>query len=201
MAGATLQADEPDYRRGSIHMAVTGHGYVGLVRTEDDALNVAAALDARFIRRSGGIAQAIASTIASSGLPDIAAAQTSWRGTPPLTRTASRVAGERLFAIGDAAGYVEPFTGEGMAWAMTSAILVLPYVRQALKSWQESLAIDWNRCHQHATRGHQRDCRRLAEALRRPWLVWPALAALRHCPQLARPLIRRFGALPEEMYP
>ena len=44
-----------------------------------------------------------------------------WRGTPPLTRRAPSLAAERVFVLGDAAGYVEPFTGEGMAWALASA--------------------------------------------------------------------------------
>ena len=39
-----------------------------------------------------------------------------WRGTPLLTRRSAHRAGTRIFALGDATGYVEPFTGEGMAW-------------------------------------------------------------------------------------
>ena len=43
--------------------------------------------------------------------------------TPPLRR--SRLAGKgRLVAIGDASGYVEPFTGEGMTWGMMSGVAV-----------------------------------------------------------------------------
>jgi flavin-dependent dehydrogenase len=44
-----------------------------------------------------------------------------WLGTLPLTRRTPRPAGHRVLVVGDAAGYVEPFTGEGMAWALATA--------------------------------------------------------------------------------
>ncbi|MFM7035246.1 MAG: hypothetical protein ACKOYJ_08710 [Planctomycetia bacterium] len=41
------------------------------------------------------------------------------RSTPPLTRRAPLVdTADRLLRVGDAAGYVEPFTGKGIGWAM-----------------------------------------------------------------------------------
>mgnify|MGYP000400909409 CR=1 FL=1 len=40
--------------------------------------------------------------------------QLSWRGTAKLTRKTSPVAAGRVLVLGDASGYVEPFTGEGM---------------------------------------------------------------------------------------
>ena len=42
-----------------------------------------------------------------------------WHGTPGLTRRTRPLARDRLFYLGDAAGYVEPFTGEGIAWALS----------------------------------------------------------------------------------
>jgi 2-polyprenyl-6-methoxyphenol hydroxylase-like FAD-dependent oxidoreductase len=51
---------------------------------------------------------------------------TVWRLVPSLTRRPKRVAEERLFLIGDAAGYVEPITGEGMLWAIMSACAIAP---------------------------------------------------------------------------
>ena len=46
----------------------------------------------------------------ASGLDiDPAILDTEWRGTPPLTRSPSTPYGPRALAVGDAAGYVEPF--------------------------------------------------------------------------------------------
>jgi len=41
-----------------------------------------------------------------------------WRGTAALTRSRAVVQCGRLVVVGDSAGYVEPFTGEGMGWAL-----------------------------------------------------------------------------------
>jgi flavin-dependent dehydrogenase len=40
-----------------------------------------------------------------------------------------------LFVIGDAAGYVEPFTGEGMAWALAAADGLAPLAARAVGAW------------------------------------------------------------------
>ena len=61
------------------------------------------------------------------------------RGTASLTRQTRPIAGERFFVLGDATGYIEPFTGEGMAWAMVSGQAIAPLVRQGIKYWEPSL--------------------------------------------------------------
>ena len=198
-AGAVWQDGGDFYQPGQIYMAVGRHGYAGLVRAENDLLNVAAALDVSYIRRCGDIAKAISATIEEAGLPALAADKASWRGTPPMTRVASQVGCERLFAIGDAAGYVEPFTGEGMAWAMSSAVLVVPHLLPAIQSWHETLTAAWTKSYRREIRSRQRECWRLAALLRRPWLVRNSIRALRRYPVLARPLVRRISSVPKEI--
>ena len=100
-------------------MAVGKGGYVGLVRVEDGGLNAAAAFERRFLRVCGGPAGAASRILSGSGFPAVSAfGEAEWRGTVALTRTTRPVAADRVFLIGDATGYVEPFTGEGMAWAL-----------------------------------------------------------------------------------
>ena len=67
-----------------------------------------------------------------------------WHGTPPLTSRPGRVAAERLFVIGDASGYVEPFSGEGMATALETALAVAPLAdRSSARSGSPSLVDRW----------------------------------------------------------
>ena len=97
-------------------MAVDRHGYVGLVRIEGGLLNIAAVLAPDFVKRAGGPPQALAAVLAEAGFPAITSlADADWHGTLPLTRRTSSTASRRVLVMGDAAGYVEPFTGEGMA--------------------------------------------------------------------------------------
>jgi flavin-dependent dehydrogenase len=113
----------------------------------------------------------------------------SWKGTPALTRRPAAVAGHRLFAVGDAAGYVEPFTGEGMAWAIASATAVAPMAMRAITAWHSDLVAEWQRTHARLLGHRQRVCRVVAHVLR--WPTWTRLAvtALRVVPSLSQPLV------------
>ena len=70
----------------------------------------------------------------------------SWRGTPILTRRSVRLIHERVFVLGDAAGYVEPFTGEGMAWAIKSARMATPWILESMREWNQTRAVGWDKC-------------------------------------------------------
>ena len=121
--GAAFFAESDSLPRGTIHMACDDDGYVGLVRLEDDRIDIAAALAAGSPSAFAGTRKAenrchfTRSQLRDWGYQNASAIMT----TPPLRRL--RQAGNgRVIAIGDAAGYVEPFTGEGMTWGMMSAI-------------------------------------------------------------------------------
>ncbi len=47
--------------------------------------------------------------------------------------------------MGDATGYVEPFTGEGMSWAFSSAEHATRLMHRSLRSWDDSYIPEWNR--------------------------------------------------------
>ena len=130
------------YDSRTIHMATGRGGYVGLVRVEEDRLDIAAAFDADFVKSSGGLGLA-----AKAILRQVVLAHAQRSGGCPVERNArAHARGERgsrsagLFVVGDAAGYIEPFTGEGMAWAMMSAAALAPIVDEAVRSWDDGLA-------------------------------------------------------------
>jgi len=186
-AGVVIDHAPKDYSAGRIFMAVGRGGYVGLVHLEDGRLDVAAAFDPEFVRTSGGLGSAASTVLAEAGFPAIAnLAESPWRGTPPLTRQARQVAGERWFAIGDAAGYVEPFTGEGMAWAVASAVAVAPLASQA---WSPAVIGEWEATHRRLVKSRQTVCRIVAKVLRSPRLSRFAVRVLAVAPGLSRPVV------------
>jgi flavin-dependent dehydrogenase len=182
------------YGLGTVYMAVGTGGYVGCVRLEDGRLNVAAALDQSFVREVGPGA-ACRRILAEAGSPPIAGLVSgSWSGTPPLGWRPSRVAGERLFLLGDAAGYAEPFTGEGIGWALAAALSLEPLVREAVSAWKPALGGEWERRHRRQAAAWQRPCRALGWLLRRPLAARLALTAVAAWPRLGEPLVNRLQA-------
>jgi len=191
---AVAHCTDGSYEPGIIYMAVGDDGYVGAARLEDGSLNVAAAIDHRAVRARGA-AGAARSILRQAGLPYPAQlADANWSGTPPLWQRPARCASLRVIAVGDAAGYVEPFTGEGIGWALRSAELAAPLVVCAARRWSDEVAASWVRIHRRELQRGQRDCRAVARVLRRPMAARLALAALRRRPRLAAPWVRRMHA-------
>jgi len=185
------------YRPRTIFMAVGKGGYIGLVRVEDGSLNAAAAFERRFLRACGGPAVAAARVLSGSGFPDVPAlAGAEWRGTVALTRSTRPVAAERVFLIGDATGYVEPFTGEGMAWALMSARAVEDLAARAIEGWDPELARSWSVAHDRLLAVRRRTCRAAALLLRSPRLASLAFATASRLPGLTRRIIEHLNDAP-----
>jgi len=198
-AGCELDAGVRGYGRGTIHMAIGRHGYVGLVRNEAGALNLAAAFDRPHLIAAGGPAASAAAVLAEAGfapLPEAAAA--TWRATPALTRRSTPPAADRVLLLGDAAGYVEPFTGEGMGWALVGALAVVPLVLQGQQEWNQGLEREWARRHGRLIGTRQRFCHGLAFALRRPGLSRALLVAAGRWPALTTPLLQHLDGAPRQ---
>lgn len=203
-AGVMVDDGAAAYGAGVIYMAAGAAGYVGLVRVEGMRLNIAAALDPAVVRERGGPGPAAAAIVEESGLdaPD-GLAGANWRGTPGMMRRVSRVSAHRFFVLGDAAGYVEPCTGEGMAWALSAAREVVPIVFAALENFDRSTEMAWERRYRELTGRAQWRCRTIAAGLRRPRLVKAATVALGRVPALAYPVIGRLNlgvAIEKEMH-
>lgn len=187
---ATLLEAPTWHDPGVIHMACAAQGYVGLVRAESGVTNIAAALDPVRCHEAGGPAAAVAEILRAEGFP---APQNlhrlDWRGTPQLTRTRRRPGAERrVLILGDAAGYVEPFTGEGMAWAIADAAAVLPFARKAVECWTDDITAQWSARHRRMLRERQRVCRGISGLLRHPSLLAATLPLLDRAPAVALPL-------------
>jgi flavin-dependent dehydrogenase len=196
-AGTMIDDAPDDFASGCVHMACGTGGYVGLVRLEDGRLDVAAAFDRDAVRRAGGPGEAAVRILRDVGLPAVPSlTRLPWRGTPPLTRTASRLACERVLVLGNAAGYVEPCTGEGIAWALASAVAVAPLADRAARQWHPSAVRRWAALHRRLVSGRQMTCRVVAAALRHPRLTRAAIRVLGRLPGLAVPVIDRLNAPP-----
>lgn len=167
---------------GEIMLCVGDHGYVGLVALEGGSTHLAAAIDSAWVKSIGGPASAVREILHSSGeqsLGNLEACRFS--GTPALTRRRPRLAEQGLFVLGDAAGYVEPFTGEGMAWALGSAEEVISLAADAIGATadtQTQLAAKWQACQSAQMRRQQRRCRYVRAILHRPWLADAAMIGL-----------------------
>jgi len=194
-AGAVARLERGMFPEGTIFMAVGRAGYVGAVLVEDGLLNLAAALNPRFLKDGEYLGTLVDRVLQEAGfrLP-VDVKKLSWQGTVKLTRKISPVAIHRVLVLGDASGYVEPFTGEGMGWGLSSAVACVPIVMAGLKHWDESLIENWKQYHQRHIRGRQKWCRWCAYVLKRPLLVKQVISFVNHCPWIASPVIHHLNA-------
>jgi flavin-dependent dehydrogenase len=191
-AGVMVPTAPDGYEPHVIYMAAAREGYVGLVIVEDGRVDVAAALDPAAVKQVGGTGELSAQILAQSGFPEVPGlAALPWKGTPHLTRQAPRLGGERLFVLGDAAGYIEPFTGEGMAWALAGASAVAPLAMQTIRDgWKPALLNQWRATYRKNITRRQFVCRLTANMLRRPLATRVMVQGLSILPVLARPFLR-----------
>ena len=157
--GAVVDSNDASYEAGTLYMACARDGYVGVVRLEDGRLDVSAAMARGRMRSLGGAAAAIAGILRAAGFSSRPITPpASFRGTLPLSRRRPRVAAQGLFVLGDAAGYLEPFTGEGMSWAMQQALLLAPIVAEAIAGPTPQHAQRWQLQCEHFFRQRRRVC-------------------------------------------
>ena len=195
-AGAITTAYPASYQTGKIYMACAEGNYVGLVRLPDNHVDIAAAFRPDFCREKGGPGTAAEYVLRAAGLPAIAAIRDlPWRGTAALTRRRQRIAGERLFVIGDSALYVEPFTGEGMAWALRSAEAVSPLVTSGISHWKHSLVAEWNQIHARMIGHHGTLAALLGELIRHQGILSGLANMVAKAPALAGPVLKYITAL------
>ena len=193
-AGCLISDDEGLFESGAIHMAIGRSGYVGLVRREDGALNLAAAFDRPVVQSSGGVTHAAELVLRQAGFPLPHELETSrWQLTPALTRRADVFSGERFLLLGDATGYVEPFTGEGMAWALAAGAAVAPFVQEAQGEWTTDLEQRWQRRLETLTINRQRLCSLLSTLLRHPLAIHALFRLGSQWPAIPRRIISRLN--------
>jgi flavin-dependent dehydrogenase len=194
-AGVVAPTGPAFYEPGLIFMACGRYGYLGLVRLEDGRLNLAAAFDPSWVRAQGGPGRTAADLLAENGWPAIPyLVDLPWRGTPALTRQAKRRAAERIFLIGDAAGYVEPFTGEGIAWALAAGRAAAPLASRAAQRWHPNLSREWEAIHGRLLARRHFICGIAASVLRSSRLTRTVIRLVAVMPGIAAPMTRYLGA-------
>jgi flavin-dependent dehydrogenase len=103
-----------------------------------------------------------------------------WKGVGPLRFGLRRATVGGALFIGDAAGTVDPFCGEGMSNALCGAELALPFALQAVEkgSLTDDLAGGYESAWRNAFAPVTRRVRWLGRLLERPRLARPVLRLL-----------------------
>jgi flavin-dependent dehydrogenase len=186
-AGTVMAPADASPPGGTIALHVGPGGYVGLVRLRGDRVVIGAALDPASARSSGGPLALINTILASCGVRPVLLADASSPGlsdprvvgTPLLTRCRSSVALPGLLIVGDAAGYVEPFTGEGMTWAIASGVRAAELGVEALhRDALDHLQFLWRREHERLVGRRQIACRAARWIVHRPRAAALAVGAI-----------------------
>ena len=131
---------------GTIDLILFGSAYLGLVR-RGDAVHMAAIVERgdqwpstpadalrMMAERAPPLAQFLARYQATQPMPALEAA------CGPLPWKPRAVTAGRVVLVGDAAGYAEPYTGEGMGWAIEGAMLLGTCFRDG---WSAAAAADY----------------------------------------------------------
>jgi geranylgeranyl reductase family protein len=109
----------------------------------------------------------------------------------PLALEASRVSAPGALLVGDAAGFYDPFTGEGVTLALRSAELAAEAADRYLRAGAS--LVDYDRARHAATRHKFRFNRLLQLVVGRPWLAKAAAHRLARPPDLADRLVSIAG--------
>lgn len=174
------------------HMFITANGYLGIVHHDERTLHLAALVNPASHESLRHPLEFIRQTcthhplLAELGLREIDAATISTLvAAGPIPCCPTDVATSCTVLVGDAAGYVEPFTGEGMTWAMESADVLATVTQQlAPGTWNDAATETYRRHWQQRIAKQQRFCRLMAWSLQRPH-VFRAMLSVASC----RPLL------------
>jgi menaquinone-9 beta-reductase len=149
--GLTFHVRDPDPSASrDARMCVLDGAYCGLAPVAGGRINVGIVLASRAWRTE--LSQRGAAAVAARILEAVPIAHdepVGWRdgepcdeiaGAAPLAHRVARRAGERWILVGDAAGFLDPFTGEGLHRAVVSAELAAAGVEAHLHGDRNALA-------------------------------------------------------------
>ena len=124
---------------GEMHIAPRRRGYAGLAPLEAGLTNVALVTASAAVANRPGSLEAFFEE-GLSGMPALASRLAGAervggiRGTGPMAHRARRVVGDGFLLVGDAARFLDPFTGEGVYEALRGATLLAPVADAALRA-------------------------------------------------------------------
>lgn len=184
-----LPAPAFDLPPREVVMACGRDGYVGIARVEEGRWNVAAALHQIALRRHGGPVAAMQSIMGGVGL-HAHLANVDVQACPRLHRSVVRPWSERLLLVGDSSGYVEPITGEGMAWALAGALGAVGAIDEG---WTRASGPAYERHWNRAVRNRRMVVRLAGAVLDRPFVWGVATMAIGGFPSLSKLLVQRIN--------
>lgn len=182
----------------TIEMFLVRGGYLGVVDHGGGRLHLAGLVDRRR-PRAGSPIEFVAfvanqfDTLRRAGLHRLRRrAFDRISGAGPIPSRPHRVAAGPVALVGDAAGYTEPFSGEGISWALECAeILAESVAGQAPGDWTPAAARRYRRGWKRRIGRRQYLGRMLGPVLRRPDLAGSVLTVLGRHPAIAAWLLRR----------
>lgn len=178
-------AADPDRMKGRVELHLFDGGYVGLGAVEGRRINVCLLAKVGALRDCGGspdrlVRERVMANEAVRQVIDGAPACGRWHSVGPLNWGVRRPEASGAFFLGDAAGTIDPFSGEGMSNAMRSAEIALPHVIEAIErgpaddECRRAYAEQWHRTFGPVTRR----VRRVGRLFERPRLAAPVLRLL-----------------------
>jgi len=191
--GGVLPADAIELRAGELLMCVRQGGYIGVVSLGDGSVDVAAAAAPEAVRSAGGPAALAARWLAPWVRDGSSIVTSAWSGTPRLTRRRAAATDDRVIVAGDAFGYVEPFTGEGIGWALASGIAAADHAQRVLCGGAAVRA--WERTARRMSAWPHARCASMALLVRAPRLLGASLRAAQCMPMIAAHIGRDWGLL------
>ncbi|MEE2681721.1 MAG: FAD-dependent monooxygenase [Planctomycetota bacterium] len=166
--GAIVPTRPPGTLDEGITMRCARAGYVGSSRLSDGRWVVAAAVAPEAIRTDGA-GGAVHSVLRETGVADRFDSSIRWNAVGHLTRRRSARGRGRVLLVGDAAGYVEPLTGEGMSWGICRAAALAPYADRLDAG--EDVTPAWSDAAERMLRSRRLICRTICGLARRPRLL------------------------------
>jgi geranylgeranyl reductase family protein len=182
--------------RGEMHGG--GGGYCGVAPLSPTRANVTFVLDRREMLAAAGDLEAFYRRMLQrwpriAERLETAVLLSPPRAVGPLALEASRVSAPGALLVGDAAGFYDPFTGEGVTLALGSAELAAEVADRCLRAASFRALREYDRVRHAATRHKFRFNRLLQLVVARPWLANAAARRLARRPDLADRMVSIAG--------
>ncbi len=184
----------------AIEMFLGRYGYLGVVRAGSDLHVAGLVRSAAEVRRGpfdflaamrqrcGRLAQVFLTELTREQVRCFAAAG-------PMPYLPRRRANRLAVLVGDAAGYIEPFTGEGMTWALQCGVILDEVLANARRGeWTTAHAAAYERLWRERIGRELHRCRRLCLLLRRPALLTLLAQTVLRPQALRTALVRRVNS-------
>ena len=194
-----------DDARDTIELYSFARGYLGVNAVEEGLTNICGLVHASRLAGHRGRWDAFVGELRADE-PRLEAlyaryepAQNGFLSSEPVIFRARSAVERGIFLIGDASGVIDPLTGNGMAMAIQSALVVAPFVASVVDGGARTPLEDGYRARHRALFAPRIGwSRRVAAMLSRPRLLDAALATLR-APSIGPFLLGRTRASREAM--